>query len=163
MEFSFFNRKRQLSSTFFNEYLVLPSRTHKACKRVARDFIMLKSIRGSRGGDRGSWTPQKNYKNIGFPSIAGRDPLKNHKAIKLSHHGPASETPFKWYSDPLSPHHNKDILSCYFTFQMHMLDCAFVVGKQQSQGFSRRGPYDVESQASWPPSGYTPGMFYMKK
>ena len=34
---------------------------------------------------------------------------------------------------------------------------------QQSQGFSRRGPYDVETQASLPPSGYAPGMFYVEK
>ena len=56
----------------------------------------------------------------------------------------------------------------YFTFQiannkgadqtarMRMLVCAFVVGKQQIQVFSRWGPYDVEAQASWPPPGYAP-------
>ena len=32
----------------------------------------------------------------------------------------------------------------------------FVVPKQQSQGFSRGGPYDVEAKASWPPPGYVP-------
>ena len=59
--------------------------------------------------------------------------------------------------------------SCmYFTFQvvnnkgadqtawMRRLVCAFVVRKQQNQGFSRRGPYDVEPKASWPPPGYAP-------
>ena len=37
------------------------------------------------------------------------------------------------------------------TARMHRLFCAFVVRKEQSQGFSHRGPYDVEAQASWPP------------
>ena len=62
----------------------------------------------------------------------------------------------------------RNILPSYFTFQivnnqgadqiarMHRLVCAFVVGKQQSEGFSQRSPYDVEDQASWPLSGYTP-------
>ena len=57
----------------------------------------------------------------------------------------------------------RDIWPTYFTFQMannkgadqtewmRRLICAFVVHKQQSQGFSRRGPYDVEAQAFWPP------------
>ena len=57
---------------------------------------------------------------------------------------------------------------CYFTFQiannkcadqtarMHRLVCAFVVRKQQSQGFLRQGPYGVEVKASWPPPGYAP-------
>ena len=36
------------------------------------------------------------------------------------------------------------------------LVCAFVVCRQQSQGFSHRGSYDVEVQASWPPPGYAP-------
>ena len=40
-----------------------------------------------------------------------------------------------------------------------MLVCAFVVRKQQSQGFSRRGPYDIEAQASWPLSGYAPVLY----
>ena len=35
---------------------------------------------GGRGG--GSRTPLKNHKNIGFISISGPDPLKNHKATK---------------------------------------------------------------------------------
>ena len=61
-----------------------------------------------------------------------------------------------------------DIWPSYFTFQiannkgadqtdrMRSLVCAFVVCKQPSQGFSRRGPYDIEAQASWPPPGYAP-------
>ena len=36
------------------------------------------------------------HKFIGLPSNTGPDPLKNHKAIMLGHHGHASETPFKW-------------------------------------------------------------------
>ena len=39
------------------------------------------------------------------------------------------------------------------TARMRRLVCAFIVRKQQSQGFSRRGPYGVEAQASWPPPG----------
>ena len=56
----------------------------------------------------------------------------------------------------------------YFTFQiannkgadlaarMRRLVCTLVVRKQQSQGVSHQGPYDVEAQASWPPPGYAP-------
>ena len=48
-------------------------------------------MRGSRGRDRGSGTPLKDYKNIGFLSLAGPDPLKNHKAIKPAFNvGPSS-------------------------------------------------------------------------
>ena len=58
----------------------------------------------------------------------------------------------------------------YFTFQiannkgadqtarMRRVVCAFVVRKQQSDGFSCRGPCDVEAHASWPPPGLVPGM-----
>ena len=35
----------------------------------------------------------------------------------------------------------------------------FVICKQQSQGFSRRYPYDVAAQASWPPPGYAPETY----
>ena len=42
------------------------------------------------------------------------------------------------------------------TAQVRRLLCAFVVRKLQSQGFSRRGPYDIEAKASWPPSKYAP-------
>ena len=42
---------------------------------------------------------------------------------------------------------------------MFRLVCAFVVREQQSQGFKRRGPYDVEAQASLPPSGYALDLF----
>ena len=55
---------------------------------------------GSRGGDRGSGLPLENYKNIGFLSNIGPDPLKITKLpiqhSMLGHHRPASETPFKW-------------------------------------------------------------------
>ena len=44
------------------------------------------------------------------------------------------------------------------TARMHRLVCAFVVCKQQSQGVSHGGPYDVEAHASWPPPGYAPGV-----
>ena len=37
---------------------------------------------------------------------------------------------------------------------MRRLICAFVVRKQQSQGFTHWGLYNVEAQASWPPPGY---------
>ena len=37
-----------------------------------------------------------------------------------------------------------------------LLVCTLVVRKQQSQGFMCRGPYDIDAQASWPPSGYAP-------
>ena len=40
------------------------------------------------------------------------------------------------------------------TARMRRLVCGFVVRKQQSQGFSHRGPYGVEVQAFWPPPGY---------
>ena len=39
---------------------------------------------------------------------------------------------------------------------MRRLVCAFDVRKQQSQGFSRRGPCDVEAQVSGPTPGYAP-------
>ena len=40
---------------------------------------------GSRGGrDRGSGPHMKNHKNIGFSSNTDPDPLKNHKATKVS-------------------------------------------------------------------------------
>ena len=38
--------------------------------------------------------------------------------------------------------------------RMRRLVCALIVRKQQSQGFSRRGQYDVEARASCPPPGY---------
>ena len=56
-----------------------------------------------------------------------------------------------------------DIWPNYFTFQiannkgtdqtgrLHL-----VARKQQSHGFSHRGLFDVEAQASWPPPGYVP-------
>ena len=48
------------------------------------------------------------------------------------------------------------------TAQMCRLVCALVVRKQQSQGFSHRGPYVVEVMASWPPPGYAPVTEYYK-
>ena len=60
------------------------------------------SMRGSRGGNRGSGypPPEKSQKNAGFLSNTGPDPLKNHKATKPDsmwrRHRHASETPFKW-------------------------------------------------------------------
>ena len=43
------------------------------------------------GGSRGSRTPLKNRKSIGFLSNTGLDPLKNHKAIKPEFNvGPSS-------------------------------------------------------------------------
>ena len=59
---------------------------------------------GSRGGVGGTGDPDppplENYKNIGFLSKTGQDPLKITKLpihhSMLGHHRPASETPFKW-------------------------------------------------------------------
>ena len=60
-------------------------------------------MRGSRGGGwggQGILTPLENYKNIGFLSNTGPDPLKITKLQSqhsmLGHQRPASETPFKW-------------------------------------------------------------------
>ena len=51
-------------------------------------------------GDRRSGPPLENYKNIGFLSNIGPDPLKITKLPNqysmLGHLRPASETPFKW-------------------------------------------------------------------
>ena len=46
-----------------------------------------------RGGGQGVRTPLKNYKNIGFLSNTGPDPLKNHKATKPTFN---VEPSFKW-------------------------------------------------------------------
>ena len=43
-----------------------------------------KHMCGSRGGDKGSGTPLKNHKNIGFLSNTGPNPLKIHKAAKIN-------------------------------------------------------------------------------
>ena len=68
--------------------------------------------------------PLENYKNIGFLSNTGPDPLKITKLPSqhsmLGHHRPISEAPFKWrfagrilmalymwYLDPFSPHQTK--------------------------------------------------------
>ena len=56
-------------------------------------------VRIQRGGQ-GVRTPLENYKNTGFLSKTGPDPLKTTKLpiqhLMLGHHRPASETPFKW-------------------------------------------------------------------
>ena len=45
----------------------------------------------AEGGDRGSGSPLKNHKNIGFLCNTGPDPLKNHKATKPAFNvGPSS-------------------------------------------------------------------------
>ena len=80
---------------------------------------------GSRGGgDRGSGTPLKNHRNIGFLCNTGLYPLKITKLPSqnsmVAHHRHASETPLKWrfaggpmmaqlkrYLDPLSPNQLK--------------------------------------------------------
>ena len=55
------------------------------------------------GGGAGGPDPLENYKNIGFLSNIGPDPLKITKLpiqhSMLGHHRPASETPFKWRFD----------------------------------------------------------------
>ena len=57
---------------------------------------------GAGGGGRGQGvlTPLENYKNIGFLSNTGPDPLKITKLpiqhSMLGHHRPTSEMPFKW-------------------------------------------------------------------
>ena len=58
-------------------------------------------MRGSRGGgDRGSGSPLKNHKNIGFLSNTGPHTLKITKLSgtnsMLGHHGHASKMEFKW-------------------------------------------------------------------
>ena len=82
---------------------------------------------GGGGGGRGPDPPEK-YKNIGFLSNTGPDPLKTTKLqiqhSMLGHDRPASETPFKWrfacgplmarywwYLDPSSPQQTKKKLS----------------------------------------------------
>ena len=62
-------------------------------------FISLKHVQ-IRRGDRGSGPhPLENYKNLGFLSNTGPEPLKITKLpfqlSMLGHHRPASETPFK--------------------------------------------------------------------
>ena len=44
-------------------------------KHIAHSCADLEGVQGVQ-------TPLKNYKNIGFLSNTGRDPLKNHKAAK---------------------------------------------------------------------------------
>ena len=47
---------------------------------------ILSHVRTQRG-DRGSETPLKNHKFIGFPSNSGPDPHGNHKAAKSAFNG----------------------------------------------------------------------------
>ena len=46
------------------------------------------------------------------------------------------------------------------TARMRRLVSTFVVRKQQSDGFSCRGPCDVEAHASWSPPGLAPGKVF---
>ena len=53
--------------------------------------LFMRGSRGGGGGGRGSGPHLKNYKNIGFVSITGPDPLKIHKATKPAFNaGPSS-------------------------------------------------------------------------
>ena len=58
-------------------------------------------MRGSRGREQGVRTLPENYKNAGFLSNAGPDPLKITKLPSehsmLGHHRPACKTLFKWH------------------------------------------------------------------
>ena len=88
-------------------------------------FTQILSVQDER--DRLVESPQ-SYKNIGFLSYTGPDPLKITKLPTqpslLGHHRPESETQFKWrfagrpliarlkwYLDPSSPHQTKKTLS----------------------------------------------------
>ena len=55
---------------------------------------------GSRGGTGDPDSPLENYKNIGFLSSTGPDPLKITKLpiqySILGYYRPVSETPLKW-------------------------------------------------------------------
>ena len=51
-------------------------------KMVSFLHMFMKTCAEPEGGDRGSGSPLKNHKNIGFISDTGPDPLKNHKAAK---------------------------------------------------------------------------------
>ena len=56
-------------------------------------YCLISSMCGPIGGGGGGgwWDRGENYKNIGFLSNTGRDPLKNHKATKPAFHvGPSS-------------------------------------------------------------------------
>ena len=78
----------------------------KSC-RIIQETNIYGSRRGKTscadpdGGGTGSGPPLENYKNIGFLSNTGPDPLKITKLSSqhsmFGHHRPASETPFKWH------------------------------------------------------------------
>ena len=90
------------------------------CK-IYIDVGVIKHMCGSRGGQGARTSPLENYKNIGFLSNIGSDPLKITKLpiqhSMLGHHRHASETPsFVWGAvddplivvlDPFSPHQAK--------------------------------------------------------
>ena len=63
-------------------------------------LIYKETMGGSRGGGRGSISPLKNHKNIGFPSNIDPDLLKITKLPSqhsmVGHYRHASETPLKW-------------------------------------------------------------------
>ena len=84
-------------------YNVFLSASILANSEAAERGISSLSMRGSRGG--GGWQgfltpppPLKNYKNIGFLSNTGLDPLKNHKATKLAFNVGQSSA-FRWRAD----------------------------------------------------------------
>ena len=56
-----------------------PNNTANVCNN--RCVVSMRGCRGG-GGGRGSGTPLKNHKSIGFFSYTGPDLLKNHKATK---------------------------------------------------------------------------------
>ena len=86
-------------------YLLHPGRIFiKLSSNVHHSKWMCKThdsnhVRIQRGGQ-GVRTPLENYKNIGFLSNTGPDPLRITKLPSqysmLGHHRPASEMPFKW-------------------------------------------------------------------
>ena len=53
-------------------------------------------------GEQGVWIPLKNHKNMGFSSNAGKDPLKNHKAIKPAFNVGPSVPPVKLHLNGVS-------------------------------------------------------------
>ena len=71
-------------------------RVTKSCSS-GRMFSILPSLSylipwaDQRGGHRGSGSPLKNHKNIGFLCNTGPDPQQNHKAIKPAFNGPSSD------------------------------------------------------------------------
>ena len=84
------------------------------------------------------------YKNIRVPPPSlGLKPLKNGEFRDI-------------WPNNFQMENNKGVDQ---TARMRRLVCTLVVRKQQSQGFSLSDPYDVETQASWPPPGYAPDHY----